>query len=50
MFEIGYLLAKKKNIEFVEEPNELWLREVVDYFLKLNNKYKEKQKLNIKVV
>ena len=50
MFEIGYLLAKKKNIEFVEEPNELWLREVVDYFLKLNNKYKVKQKLNIKVV
>lgn len=38
MFEIGYLLAKKKNIEFVEEPNELWLREVVDYFLKLNDK------------
>ena len=40
----------RKYIEFVEEPNELWLREVVDYFLKLNNKYKEKQKLNIKVV
>ena len=50
MFEIGYLLAKKKNIEFIEEPNELWLRDVVDYFSKLNNKYKEKQKLNIKVV
>ena len=38
MFEIGYLLAKKKNIELIEEPNELWLREVVDYFLKLNDK------------
>ena len=38
MFEIGYLLAKKKNIEFIEEPNELWLREVVDYFSKLNDK------------
>jgi len=36
MFEIGYLLAKKKNIEFIEEPNEQWLREVVDYFSKLN--------------
>ena len=38
MFEIGYLLAKKKNIELIEEPNELWLREVVDYFSKLNDK------------
>ncbi len=38
MFEIGYLLAKKKNIEFIEEPNEHWLREVVDYFSKLNDK------------
>ena len=38
MFEIGYLLAKKRNIEFIEEPNELWLREVVDYFFKLNDK------------
>ena len=50
MFEIGYLLAKKKNIEFIEEPNEQWLRDVIDYFSKLNNIYKEKQKLNIKVV
>lgn len=38
MFEIGYLLAKKKNIEFIEEPNEQWLRDVVDYFSKLNYK------------
>lgn len=38
MFEIGYLLAKKKNIEFIEDPNELWLRDVVDYFSKLNDK------------
>lgn len=38
MFEIGYLLAKKKNIEFIEEPNEQWLRDVVDYFSKLNDK------------
>ncbi len=38
MFEIGYLLAKKKNIEFIEDPNEQWLRDVVDYFSKLNDK------------
>ena len=38
MFEIGYLLAKKKNIEFIEEPYEQWLRDVVDYFSKLNYK------------
>lgn len=38
MFEIGYLLAKKKNIEFIEEPKEQWLRDVVDYFSKLNDK------------
>lgn len=38
MFEIGYLLAKKKNIEFIEEPKEQWLRDVFDYFSKLNDK------------
>lgn len=38
MFEIGYLLAKKKNIEFIEDPNESWLKDVVDYFSKLNSK------------
>lgn len=38
MFEIGYLLAKKKNIEFLEYPNEPWLKDVVDYFSKLNGK------------
>jgi hypothetical protein len=38
MFEIGYLLAKGKNIEFIEEPNEHWLIDVVNYFSKLNDK------------
>ena len=32
MFEIGFLLAKKKKIEFIQEPNEKWLIDVVDYF------------------
>ena len=32
MFEIGFLLAKKKKIEFIQEPNDKWLRDVVDYF------------------
>jgi hypothetical protein len=38
LFEIGYLLAKKKNIEFIEEPNEHWLSDAVNYFSKLNDK------------
>lgn len=37
MFEIGYLLSKKKNIEFIEVPNDNWLMEVVDYYLKNND-------------
>ena len=37
MFEIGYLLAKKKNIEFIQEPNEVWLADVVKHFTELNN-------------
>ena len=45
IFEIGYLLAKKKDIEFMEEPNELWLREVVDYFLKKEKIIKKKTKI-----
>ena len=32
MFEIGFLLAKRKKIEFIQEPNDKWLRDVVDYF------------------
>jgi len=40
MFEIGYLLAKNKNIEFIEEPSDHWLRGVVDYFLNLDGKIK----------
>ncbi len=38
MFEIGYLLAKKKDIKFIQKPSENWLTDVVDYFSKLNNK------------
>ena len=37
MFEIGYLLAKKKNIEFIQVPSEKWLIDVLDYFSKLND-------------
>ncbi len=37
MFEIGYLLAKKKNIEFIQEPSEVWLADVVNHFTELNN-------------
>ena len=37
MFEIGYLLAKKKNIEFIQEPSEVWLTDVVNHFTELNN-------------
>ena len=37
MFEIGYLLAKHKNIEFIQNPNNHWLIEVVEYFSKINN-------------
>ncbi len=36
-FEIGYLLAKRKNIEFIQEPSEVWIIEVVNHFLELNN-------------
>ena len=36
MFEIGFLLAKKKKIEFIQEPNEKWLIDVVDYFSELD--------------
>ena len=36
MFEIGFLLANEKKIEFIQEPNEQWLIHVVDYFLRLN--------------
>lgn len=38
MFEIGYLLAKKKNIELMQTPSEIWLMEVVNYFSNINNK------------
>lgn len=38
MFEIGYLLAKKKKIVFIQEPNEVWLIDVVNYFSKTNHK------------
>ena len=38
MFEIGYLLAKKKNIEFIEKPRECWISEVIEHFSKLDNK------------
>ena len=38
MFEIGYLLAKKKNIKFIQKPSEIWLTDVVDYFSKLDDK------------
>lgn len=37
MFEIGYLLAKKKKIEFIEEPMEKRLINVVNYFSGLDN-------------
>ena len=37
MFEIGYLLAKKKNIKFIQEPNESWLIDVVNHFTELYN-------------
>ena len=38
MFEIGYLLAKKKNIMFIEVPKECWIRETIEQFSKLDNK------------
>ena len=38
IFEIGYLLAKKKNIEFIEKPKECWISEVIEHFSKLDNK------------
>ena len=37
MFEIGFLLAKKKKIEFIQEPCENWLIDVVHYFRELDN-------------
>lgn len=36
MFEIGYLLAKNKKIEFIKEPNDRWLEGVVNFFSELN--------------
>lgn len=38
LFEIGFLLAKKKRIEFIQEPIEKWLIDVIDYFSGLDNK------------
>ena len=38
MFEIGYLLAKKKEIEFIESPKEYWISEFVDYFSRIDKK------------
>lgn len=38
MFEIGFLLAKKKKLKFIEEPIENWLIDVVDYFQELDDK------------
>lgn len=32
MFEIGFLLAKKKKITFIQEPIENWLIDVVEHF------------------
>ena len=37
MFEVGYLLAKKKNIEFIQKPNETWLIDVVNNSSKSND-------------
>lgn len=37
MFEIGYLIAKKRNIKFIQNPNEVWLVDVVNHFTKPNN-------------
>ena len=38
MFEIGYLLAKKKEIEFIESLKEYWISEFVDYFSRIDKK------------
>lgn len=38
MFEIGFLLAKKKKIEFIQEPIENWLIDVVNYFSEFDDK------------
>lgn len=38
MFEIGFLLAKKKKIEFIQEPIENWLIDVVDHFSEFDDK------------
>lgn len=36
-FEIGYLLANKKNVEFIEVPSESWIKDAVDYFSNLKD-------------
>ena len=36
-FEIGYLLANKKNVEFIEVPSESWIKDTVDYFSNLKD-------------
>lgn len=38
MFEIGYLLAKNKNINFIQEPSEHWLIDVVNFYSNSNDK------------
>lgn len=37
MFVLGYLMAKKRNIKFIQNPNEVWLVDVVNHFTKPNN-------------
>lgn len=41
-FEIGYLLANNKNIKFLEEPNEKWISDTVNYY---SNIYKNDKSL-----
>ena len=38
MFEIGFLLAKNKKIQFIQKPTENWLMEVINYFSELKDK------------
>lgn len=38
MFEIGYLLAKNKKIEFTQQPNDKWLINVVKHYSNLDMK------------
>lgn len=40
MFEIGYLLAKNKHIEFLQSPSEEWLMDVMKHFSKSGNSKK----------